>query len=59
MWRVPKKYQTACSTAAEHKMIFQREYEALDKNEAMARAYLNCVKENNNKSDIVVSAKRI
>ncbi len=58
MWKTAKKYQTVCSNSINNSPIFEREYEAINKDEAIARAYLNCIKENGNKSDIAVSLKR-
>jgi len=54
MWKAAKKYQTVCTNINNNKVVFEREYEAINKNEAKARAYLNCVKENNNKTDVSV-----
>lgn len=60
MWDpVPDKYNTVCSLEGTGEMIFDRVYEAISKNEAEARAYLNCVKENNHKTNIKVDVRRL
>jgi len=58
MWKTAKKYQTVCTDINDNAVIFKREYEAINRNEAKARAYLNCVKENNNKTNITVSSNK-
>lgn len=55
MFIAPKKYNTRCSIKNSGAVIFDRPYEAIDKNEAEARAYLNCVKEHGNSKDITIS----
>jgi hypothetical protein len=59
MFKAAKKYKTTCSSKSTRSVIFDRVYEAITRDEAEARAYLNCVKEYNNASDIIVSVKRI
>ncbi len=59
MFIAPDKYKTTCSSKSTGSVIFDRVYEAIDRNEAEARAYLNCVKENKNAGDITISVKRV
>jgi hypothetical protein len=59
MFIAPGKYTTSCSSKSSGSVIFDRIYEAINKDEAEARAYLNCVKEYNNAGDITVSVSRI
>lgn len=59
MFIAPKKYKTTCSSKSTGSVIFDRNYEAINRDEAEARAYLNCVKEYNNAADIRVSVNRI
>ncbi|OHD71105.1 MAG: hypothetical protein A2W19_03880 [Spirochaetes bacterium RBG_16_49_21] len=57
MFPTAKKYKTVCRRAGGEQVVFERTYEAISPDEARARAYLNCVKENNS-ADVEVAAKR-
>lgn len=57
MWPAAKKYQTRCLVNETNSVISEHEFEAINRNEAEARAYLNCVKENNNRRDIHVEVR--
>ena len=59
MFKQPKKYITTCTEGKSKSIIFKRIYEGINKDEAKARAYLNCVRENNNNKDVSVKATRI
>ncbi len=60
MWDpAPDKYSTKCTIIDSNEVVFERVYEAISDDEAEARAFLNCVKENNNRSNITVEVKRI
>ena len=56
MFPVPSRYNTMCTNRNDGSIIFERAYEAININEASARAYLNCVKEGNKPDDIQVNA---
>jgi hypothetical protein len=59
MFKAPKKYITACTVKSTDRLVFDRIYEAIDRNEAEARAWLNCLKEYNNPADISISVDKI
>jgi len=60
MWDpAPDKYSTKCTIKDSNEVVFERVYEAISDDEAEARAFLNCVKENNNRSNITVEVKRL
>jgi hypothetical protein len=60
MWDpAPDKYNTKCTIKDSNEVVFERVYEAISDDEAEARAFLNCVKENNNKTNINVEVKRL
>jgi len=60
MWYpVPDKYNTKCTIQGSSEIVFDRMYEAINEKEAEARAYLNCVIENNKKTNIKVEVKRL
>jgi len=56
---VANKYETKCTIRESGDLVFERIYEAINEQEAEARAYLNCVNENNKKTNIHVEVKRI
>ena len=58
MFKAQKKFVTTCSDRTDKSIIFRREYEAIDKEEAVARAYLNCVREHKG-SAVDISAHRV
>jgi hypothetical protein len=59
MWDpIPDKYITKCTLKGTDEIIFDRVYEAISSNEAKARAYLNCVNENNHSTNIKIEVKR-
>lgn len=45
MFLAPKKYQTSCTERRTGALIFERMYEAINQDEARARALLACMKE--------------
>jgi len=58
MFKAAKKYKTVCRNINDNTVIFERIYEAINDGEAKARAYLNCVKDNNNNTDVAVSLNK-
>jgi hypothetical protein len=59
MWDpIPGKYSATCTIEGTTEIIFDRVYEAINKNEAAARAYLNCVNENNHETNIEVEVTK-
>jgi len=58
MWPVPVKYNTKCFSNDSDSIISEHVFEAINKNEAEARAYLNCVIENHNNRNVRVSVKK-
>jgi len=59
MWQVPKKYNTKCFSNDTDSVISEHMFEAINRDEAETRAYLNCVIENNKKRDVHVSVKKL
>jgi hypothetical protein len=59
MFIAPKKYSTSCTAKSTGTQIFDRVYEGINRDEAEARAFLNCVREYNNPSDISISVKKV
>ena len=59
MFKAAKKYKTVCTNIKDNTVIFERIYEAINDDEAVARAHLNCVKENHNGTDVAVTVKRV
>lgn len=59
MWQIAKKYETQCILEDTGSVISRRVFEAINSDEAEARAYLNCVKENNNKRNVFIKVKKI
>ncbi len=59
MWPTAKKYETKCMIQETGSVISENVFEAIKSDEAEARAYLNCVKENNNKRNIFVKVKKV
>ena len=60
MWDpIPDKYSTKCTIKGSNEVVFDRVYEAINADEAEARSYLNCVKENNKKTNVNIEVKRI
>lgn len=59
MWAIPKKYKTQCILNSNGSVISEHVFEAINKNEAEARAYLNCVNENKKNRDVRVSAIKV
>jgi hypothetical protein len=58
MDKVPYKYKTICSDSKNGSVLFNRVFEAINANEAEARAFLNCVKAGNKPDSIIVTAKK-
>ncbi len=60
MWDpIPDKYNTKCTIKGSGDIVFDRVYEAINANEAESRAFLNCVKENNRKTNVEVKVKKL
>jgi len=59
MWEVPDKYNTKCFSNETDAVISEHVFEAINKDEAETRAYLNCVIENNKKRNIRISVKKL
>jgi len=59
MWPVPDKYNTKCFSNETNSVISEHVFEAINKNEAEARAFLNCVIENKKNRNVRVSVKKI
>ena len=59
MWPIAKKYETQCIMKETGSVISQKIFEAINSDEAEARAYLNCVKENKNKRNVFVKVKKV
>lgn len=59
MWSVPDKYETKCFSNETNSIISEHLFEAINKNEAETRAYLNCVIENKKNPNVHVSVKRV
>ena len=55
MFIAPRKFSTECTAKSTGRIIFNRIYEAIDRNEAEARAFLNCKKEYNDSTDVSIS----
>lgn len=58
MWQTPKKYKTQCLLKDNGTVISEHVFEAINRDEAEARAYLNCVIENNRNSNVEVNVKK-
>lgn len=58
MWAIPKKYNTQCFLNDNGSLISEHVFEAINKDEAETRAFLNCVIENNKKRNIRVNVER-
>ena len=58
MWPVPGKYKTICSLNDSDKVISEHVFEAINKDEAETRAYLNCIIENNMNRNVNIIVKR-
>ena len=56
---VPRKYKTSCSSRIDESVIYERVFEAININEAEARAMLNCVNAGNKREDISIKAEKI
>lgn len=57
MFLMPKKFHTVCTVKGTDTVVFDRLYEAINRDEAEARAYLNCVKEHKG-ADVLVRVER-
>ena len=56
---VPRKYKTSCLHSNDDSLISERVLEAININEAVARAMLNCIIAGNKRKDISVKAERM
>jgi hypothetical protein len=59
MDKVPRKYKTVCSDIGNGSVLFNQIFEAININEAKARAFLNCVKAGNKPDNVTVSAEKL
>jgi hypothetical protein len=59
MDKIPITFSTTCSDKKSGTIFIEREFEAITKDEAETRAFLNCVKAGNKLDDVVINAKRI
>ncbi len=59
MWKVPDRYHTTCRSRETDRIIEETVYEAINKDEAEARAFLNCVIHNDNNRNVSVSSKKL
>lgn len=59
MWEVPKKYNTKCFINETETLVSEHVFEAINRDEAETRAYLNCINENHKKRNIHVLAERV
>ncbi|HON78557.1 MAG TPA: hypothetical protein PK544_08720 [Spirochaetota bacterium] len=59
MWKVPKKYTTTCVSTLNGKKIQQMELEAINREEAVSRAYLNCLLTTEPDKNIKVDVTRL
>lgn len=59
MWPVPDKYETKCFSNDTDSIISEHVFEAINKDEAEARAFLNCVIENQKNPNVHVFVKKI
>jgi len=58
MWKVPRKYKTTCYNIKTDAPMYSRTIEAINPDEAEARAYLNCVLANHHRTDVRVTVNR-
>lgn len=60
MWDpIPVKYNVKCMINDSNTVKFERVYEALNKEEAESRGLLNCIRENNKKTNVHVEVKKL
>lgn len=59
MWPIPDKYETKCYSTETNKLISEHVFEAISKDEAETRAFLNCVIENKKNKNVRASVKKI
>ena len=59
MDKIPITYSTTCTDKKSGTVLIEREFEAITKDEAETRAFLNCVRAGNKLDDVVIDAKRI
>jgi len=59
MWQTAKKYKTQCFSKSTDSVISEHVFEAINKDEAETRAFLNCVIENNKNMNVRVNVKRV
>ena len=58
MDKVSVAYSTTCLDKRNGTILMEREVEAINKDEAEARALLNCLRAGNKLDDVTVDAKR-
>lgn len=58
MWKVPVKYDTVCYDVTTGEGMYRKTFEAINADEAEARAYLNCVRANRMKTNARVTVKK-
>lgn len=60
MWDpIPDKYNAKCMLNDSNTVKFERMYEAISKEEAESRALLNCIRENNKKTNVHVEVRKV
>jgi hypothetical protein len=59
MDKKPVSYSTTCSDKTSGSILIERVFEAITRDEAETRAFLNCVKAGNGLNDVVIDAKKI
>jgi hypothetical protein len=57
LWEAPEKFHTECVNSANGAIIQNLDIEAINRSEAEARAYLNCVLATNGNKSIKVSVR--
>ncbi len=59
MFPVPRKYITSCVEKETGSLLFERVYEAINRDEAATRALLSCMGEEYRPRDLAVTAERL
>ncbi len=59
MWAIPDKYITKCYLKDTGELVTEHVYEAINKDEAETRAFLNCIIANNRKTNVRVDVKKL
>jgi hypothetical protein len=59
MDKIAVSYSTTCSDKSSGSILIQKVFEAINRDEAETRAFLNCVKAGNHLDDVVINAKKL